>query len=228
MQSRFHDCYLAHDAEYQRKRAEGSAGWYDENTSRQYIELLADVFRAPYFPRSGRLLEVGCGAGDWSIWAAERGYQVNGLDISSTAVAWAKDKCEERNLAVHFDVGNAIEHLSRYEPDSFDVVLDGHCLHCIIGEDRSWFLRAVRRVLRPQGIFHVNTMCGTPSCDQHLRDFDHASRCLAYHGIPSRYLGLPECIVQESTIAGFLVVDKSLRRRRSDRELDLLLLDLTK
>ena len=37
-------------------------------------------------PRSGRVLELGCGAGDLSLALAEHGYEVHGVDIAPTAI----------------------------------------------------------------------------------------------------------------------------------------------
>lgn len=227
MQARCVANYLSHDDEYLRRRAAGSSGWYAAEAMSQYLELLARVFQAPYFPKSGKLLEVGCGAGDWSLWAAERGHEVCGVDIAPNAIEWALDKRRERGLRAQFRVGDALE-LAGYDSNGFDIVLDGHCFHCIIGEDRRHFLRAVHRVLKREGIFHINTMCGTPACDEYLQEFDPTSRCLIHRGVASRYLGLPENIEQEVVEAGFLVIDRSIMPRRNDRELDLLLLDVTK
>ena len=227
MQAKCVTNYLSHDDEYQRRRATGSTGWYAAEAIVQYLKLLTKVFQAPYFPQNGKLLEVGCGAGDWSLWAAERGYEVSGVDTAPHAIEWALDKCRERGLRAQFRVGDALE-LAEYDSNAFDIVLDGHCFHCIVGEDRRRFLRAVRRVLKPGGIFHINTMCGTPTCDEYLQEFDATSRCIIRRGVANRYLGLPESIEQEVVEAGFTAINRSILSRRNDRELDLLLLDATK
>ena len=78
------------------------------------------------------------------------------------------------------------------------------------------------------GIFHINTMCGTPGGAVFLQEYDPASRCLVRQGVASRYLGLPEGIEQEAVDAGFVVLSRKLLPRRNESELDLLLLDVTK
>lgn len=40
----------------------------------------------------GTALDVGCGTGTESLWLAEHGWQVTGIDISATALATAKDR----------------------------------------------------------------------------------------------------------------------------------------
>jgi ubiquinone/menaquinone biosynthesis C-methylase UbiE len=219
--------YFLHDAAYQRRRKEGRPSWETSVALRENLDLLEQVFHAPHFPKTGRLLELGCGAGDMSLWAAQRGFEVHGVDISSTAIQWAREKAAAQNLSAHFQVGNVID-LSAFAADSFDVVLDGRCYHCIIGPDRAQLLREARRVLKPGGIFHVATMCGTPSCEEYLKEFDSQSRCLLHDGVAVRFLGLPTEIENEIKTGGFRIINKRILPRRSDRELDLLLLDATK
>jgi ubiquinone/menaquinone biosynthesis C-methylase UbiE len=194
---------------------------------RENLDLLEQVFHAPHFPKTGRLLELGSGAGDMSLWAAQRGFEVHGVDISPTAIQWAREKAAAQNLSVHFQIGSVLD-LSAFATDSFDVILDGRCFHCIIGQDRGTFLREARRVLKSSGIFHIATMCGTPSCEEHLKQFDSQSRCLLHDGVAVRFLGLPAEIENEIKAGGFSVMNKRILPRRNDRELDLLLLDSTK
>ena len=47
-----------------------------------------------------------------------------------------------------------------FADETFDLVVDAHLLHCIVGGDRAAVLRSVVRVLRPGGWFQVLTMCG--------------------------------------------------------------------
>lgn len=47
----------------------------------------------------GTALESGCGEGTEALWLAERGWQVTGADISTTALARARARGAERGLA---------------------------------------------------------------------------------------------------------------------------------
>ncbi len=82
--------YIAHDREYLRRRAKGDIGWNDAETIADNLAILTEAFAAPHFPRSGRLLEMGCGAGDMALGLAALGYDVSGVDIAPAAVAWAR------------------------------------------------------------------------------------------------------------------------------------------
>jgi ubiquinone/menaquinone biosynthesis C-methylase UbiE len=195
--------YAAHDELYKRLRAEGESGWSTE----VHIQEKIKEGLSKHAPKSGRLLELGCGDGELSLRLAERGFEVYGVDISSTAIEWAKEKAGERNLPVDFSVGNVLD-LKEYQDEFFDFVFDGSCSHCIIGEDRKSFLVSVYRVLKKGGFFHVRTICGDPWDEETLKTFDKESRCLMRAGdIAYRYTGLPHDILEEIKTAGFHIVE---------------------
>ncbi|HJP38603.1 MAG TPA: class I SAM-dependent methyltransferase [Gammaproteobacteria bacterium] len=74
----------------------------------------------------GRALDIGCGAGTYSIYMAERGYQVTAIDFMPQAITMLQTRIAGKDLAikaVQADVGKwSAEH-------SFDLVLDIGCLH---------------------------------------------------------------------------------------------------
>lgn len=49
------------------------------------------------------VLDVGCGAGRNSLYLAEQGHRVTGVDISEQALARARQSASERNLAIQFE-----------------------------------------------------------------------------------------------------------------------------
>lgn len=216
--------YAAHDQQYQKRRADGKPGWADDDVIAENSTILAEVFQSPHFPRTGRLLEMGCGAGDMALGLAALGYTVSGVDISTAAVEWAQDKARERGLDADFRVGSVLD-LADYADDSFDVVLDGHCLHCIIGADRADFLASARRVLKPGGVLHINTMCGDHSAIRFPEQFDPESRCQIWNGVALRYTGHAEDIVAEVQASGLEIIQSKVVLSVSDNGSDMLLID---
>jgi SAM-dependent methyltransferase len=74
----------------------------------------------------GRALDIGCGAGSYSIYMAERGYQVTAIDFMPQAIAMLQKRITGSDLAieaVQADIGK----WTASHP--FDVVLDIGCLH---------------------------------------------------------------------------------------------------
>lgn len=158
--------YHEHEAVYRRMAAEGVRAWdqtqrgaaarpeIDPDTQR----FLEDVLAQPWVARGGRALELGCGTGPMLRWLAERGFRGVGLDVSRTAVRMAREQSAGRPVVFRVaDVcGDLPPRLGR-----FDLVVDGHCLHCVTEpEDRRALLANARALLRDDGVLIVQTMCG--------------------------------------------------------------------
>jgi len=217
--------YIGHDNAYKKKKTEGMPGWATAEGIQENIACLKEVLRAKYVPKSGNLLELGCGAGNLTLWLAKKGYNAYGVDISPTAIAWAQEKAGERNIKADFRVGSVLD-LKDFPDDFFDFVLDGYCFHCIIGEDRKLFLASARRVLKPGGFFHVVTMCGEIPEDL-KKDFDPESRCLIQNEIATRYIGLPEDILDEIRYADFHILHWEVKTSKDKKDNDGLSVDAT-
>jgi SAM-dependent methyltransferase len=90
-----------------------------------------------------RVLDVGCGAGGFSLLAAEAGAAVTGLDAAESLLAIAR----ERVPAGRFDVGD--NQFLPYADDSFDVVAGINSFQ--YAADPVAALAEARRVAKPGG-----------------------------------------------------------------------------
>ncbi len=70
-----------------------------------------------------------------------------------------------------FSYGDVLK-LTEIPDASFDIALDGRCLHCIIGSDRFLFLQTAHHILRPGGILIINTMCNEVRPTPPFHNFD--------------------------------------------------------
>jgi ubiquinone/menaquinone biosynthesis C-methylase UbiE len=192
------DYFGVHESKYQKLKKEGSSGWNSLVLSQDSFKKVNAVLTERGI-ESGVLLELGCGVGDLSLMLAQKGYKVYGIDISFTAIAWAKEKSQVERIEANFEIGSVLE--LPYSDGYFDVVIDALCFHCIIGKDRSIFLKNVFRVLKSQGLFIVMTKCGEP--DDPNYPFDPVTRCKIENGIATRYWGLPDSLVKEIQSEGF-------------------------
>ncbi|WP_454815845.1 class I SAM-dependent methyltransferase [Labrys neptuniae] len=75
---------------------------------------------------------------------AKRGYRVQGIDISPTAIAWANEIFEAAGHAGRFVQGD-VRAILDIGAASFALIF-GACLHCLIGADRCLCLAEVRRI----------------------------------------------------------------------------------
>ena len=194
--------YALHDEVYKDRRGrEDYVGWDDAKCFEEANVIVREVMAWPEVPRSGRLLEIGCGAGNHLVPLAPQ-FDLAGMDISPTAVEWANERAREAGVTADVRVGDVRD--LPWDDASFDVVRDGHLLHCIIGDDRPTVLAEARRVLKPGGTFMVFTMCGDKGlpADQ----WDPATRLCMRGGVATRYVGYAEDIEAEVRAAGFEIV----------------------
>jgi ubiquinone/menaquinone biosynthesis C-methylase UbiE len=164
-------------------------------------------------PRSGRLLEIGCGAGNVSIELAKLGYEVTGTDFSESAIAWAKDNAKLSLVSVGFQTAD-VTNLSCFEKATFDVVYDGNCIHCLVGDSRGKAFCEIRRVLKPKGIFFVRSLCFTDLDSNFPDEFDCSSNILFDSALPYRQIPTPEVLELELLNAGFETLKKFVRSDR--------------
>jgi ubiquinone/menaquinone biosynthesis C-methylase UbiE len=151
---------------------------------------------------------------------ALRGYQVSGVDISECAVAWAQEVAKGKGVDARFMALNVAE-LSPFRDGEFDIVLDGSCTHCVIGADRPRMFREIARVLRPGGIFSVNTICGPVSDTSNF--FDPKTSQVYVRGKPYGYIGDPDAILGEAMSAGLTVSWKMVNPGRGWGRLNAIL-----
>lgn len=203
-----------YDAKYrslQEARAPGWAGDQHERAVAGVADTLDRLDRQGALPAPpARMLELGCGNGLSSFLLAEKGYEVYGIDIAGTAVAWARERFAAAGLLGSFHQGTVCR-MPIFTDGSFDIVFDGSCLHCLIDDDRGLCLTEVRRILKPDGAFVVSSMCGEPRSGDARARFDPQTRCLMQDGRPYRTLKPLAALEAELVVAGFAVRDRSVR-----------------
>lgn len=213
--------YSLHENVYRVLRARGEPGWSSDEEYAVMFNLVAPGLPPVTRETSPRVLELGCGAGNFSFMLAKQGYTVTGVDISATGVDWANERVAGAGAV--FRVDNVIG-LSSCDDASFDAVIDGHCLHCIIGEDRARCLSSVHRVLKPGGVFVVLTMCGAV-IDERLRKlFDPVTNVVVVDGRSTRYIGSVDAIAAEVELAGFEIAAMHVEARKTGAEQDDLVI----
>jgi cyclopropane fatty-acyl-phospholipid synthase-like methyltransferase len=95
-----------------------------------------------------RALDIGCGAGAFSVWLAERGMDVTGIDLFPEAIEMAQALATERSVQVNF----VSVDLFTYDADRpFDLVFDSGCLHSLVGGNVDSYKRRLLHWLAPDG-----------------------------------------------------------------------------
>jgi SAM-dependent methyltransferase len=217
-------CYEGHDAEYRKRLSAGSLGWdVSDDGYEIHQSKLSDILADGRAPSTGKLLELGCGAGNIGLWFAGLGYSVSGIDIAPTAVELAQKRAAESGADASFCIGNVVN-LEPFADDTFDFVYDSHLLHCIIGADRAKLFANVGRVLKTGGYFLVDTMCFS-ELTLEFEHFDLDSKCTIYpDGTATRYIGKEDDIINELESAGFNILS---HHRDLDPDGHVLVVEMT-
>ena len=74
---------------------------YRNSTAWEQPNRLLTSF-AGLIPTRGRALDLACGAGSNSVWLAERGLEVTGIDFSAEALRKGEDLAQSRGCTVHW------------------------------------------------------------------------------------------------------------------------------
>lgn len=111
-------------------------------TTRRYIEQ--------YLTPGARILDIGAGAGEYSLYFARKGYKVSALELSDNNIRAFRKKMRPTD-AIDLVQGNAVD-LRRYADESFDVVLlFGPLYHLHSEDDRQKCIAEARRVCKKDG-----------------------------------------------------------------------------
>lgn len=116
--------------------------WEGKDHSKQMDKFIT------YLKKGDKVLDVGCGSGRDSIFLAEQGFEVWGIDFSEEAIRKAELKCNKDNL--HFSVQDAC--LLNFENDFFDAIYSGWTLEAVPLEKS---VSEIYRVLRKYGIAYL-------------------------------------------------------------------------
>ncbi len=100
-----------------------------------------------------KILEVGCGVGDFALYLANQGADVTAVDFSPKAIEIAKTKSDRQNKSVDFRVADA-QALS-FADNSFDLLVSCECLEHVPVPKLA--IAEFYRVLKPSGKLVLTT-----------------------------------------------------------------------
>ena len=115
------------------------------------VEFLTTVrYIEKYLAPGAKILDVGAGAGEYSLYFARKGYQVSALELADANIAAFRAKMTDADQ-IDLVQGNALD-LSRYDSGSFDVVLlFGPLYHLHEEADKLRCIEEAKRVCKPDG-----------------------------------------------------------------------------
>jgi 2-polyprenyl-3-methyl-5-hydroxy-6-metoxy-1,4-benzoquinol methylase len=130
---------------FEKEYEKPDARWTNENPPQELIELIDSETIKPC-----KTLDIGCGEGFYSIYLAERGFKVAGIDFSEKAIEYAKKNAQEKDVNVKFIAMN-VKDLDKLN-EKFEFVFEWAFLHCITKpKERKEYIENVSKLLNNGG-----------------------------------------------------------------------------
>jgi len=147
------------EEQYRERYKSGDTPW---DVGRPDFNLIEVVTKKPV--PSCKVLDIGCGTGDNSIWLAQNRFQVIATDTSDIAIDKAKENASKAKVECRFILVDFLN--NKIEGAPFGFVFDRGCFHSFSSEnDRRRFAQNVAAHLKEAGLWL--TLVG--SADEHRR-----------------------------------------------------------
>jgi ubiquinone biosynthesis O-methyltransferase len=131
--------------------------WYNEKKGSFIDKVETDsAFQMLKMSAGMKVLDVGCGTGNFSIKLAKSGCHVTGIDVSEEMLLFARAKASEQNIKIHFlnmDAQNL-----QFPDNEFDMVISMAAIEFI--NDIPKALEEIFRVVKVGGQVLIGTING--------------------------------------------------------------------
>lgn len=97
----------------------------------------------------GRALDLGCGTGVNSVYLAQRGWNVTGVDMVPRALGLARRRAEREGVAPRFVEGDVTRLRDFGVGDGFTLLLDAGCFHTLPADLRADYVDSVSEAAAP-------------------------------------------------------------------------------
>ncbi len=140
---------------FDRDKAEEYDNWY-ETAKGSFVDEVETALAFELFkPEAGeRVLDAGCGTGNFSLKLARRGCEVVGIDISGPMLELARKKVSQTNLSVDFYRQDLLD--LDFVGESFDSAFSMATFEFIKDYEKAF--QEIRRVVKPGGRILIGTI----------------------------------------------------------------------
>ncbi|TKG93775.1 class I SAM-dependent methyltransferase [Puteibacter caeruleilacunae] len=123
--------------------------WVKTTPPKVLKSLIKDGVIAPC-----KTIDLGCGAGYYSIYMAKKGFEVTGVDSSETAIQIARENTKRFQLPCQFEVLDLMNSYAVKDyRNRFDFGMEWQVLHQIFPEHRAQYIANVNRLLNPDAYY---------------------------------------------------------------------------
>ncbi len=144
--------YEAYDDRYKIYHKEKGNAWAGDLPSKE----LKDILIKHGATENSSILEIGCGEGQNALFLLKEGFNLKASDVSSEAIKWCKENCENENLKNNFFV---LDIVNNNFNEKFDFILSVSTLHMLVlDDDRKAFFDFIYSHLNDHGIAIITSM----------------------------------------------------------------------
>lgn len=122
------------------------------NSKSARVEFLTTIkYIEKYLKPNDKIIDIGAGAGEYSLYFAEKGYEVSAVELADNNIQAFRKKITSKH-SIDLNQGNAMD-LSLYDDKTFDIVLlFGPLYHLHNEEDRQKCISEAKRVCKDDGV----------------------------------------------------------------------------
>jgi SAM-dependent methyltransferase len=113
------------------------------------VELVEGASSSP----PGRALDIGCGTGTESVYLAEHGWDVTGVDMVPRALAIARRKAAAAGVSARFVEADATRLRDFGVGDGYTLLLDFGCFHTLPPDRRDAYVESISEAAAPGSTF---------------------------------------------------------------------------
>ncbi|MAT97293.1 MAG: methyltransferase type 11 [Anaerolineaceae bacterium] len=145
-------------ARFTERYANGQVPWDDDLPPPEVQDLVAAL-------PPGRALDLGCGYGRTSIYLAQKGWQVDGVDFVPQAVAEAKRRAAAAGALnqIQFHVGSVAD--LHFADGPYDLAIDVGCMHSLSAPLQQAYRDELLRLLQPGAAYLLFARLHSPEDD---------------------------------------------------------------
>ncbi|MCV7103827.1 class I SAM-dependent methyltransferase [Mycobacterium palustre] len=148
----------------------GFTPWEGHPVPQSLRDVVEGTAETPPLP-TGSALEVGCGTGDCSIYLAQHGWNVTGVDYVARPLGTARAKARAADASIRFVRADVTRLSHEGIGADFGLIVDNGCIHNMSGGDREAYVREVSTVAAPDARLFITAFppggrFGVPGIDR--------------------------------------------------------------
>lgn len=149
---------LAVQQRMEERYTSGQLPWDAEEPPPEVMAIVAEL-------RPGRALDLGCGYGRSSIYMAQHGWQVDGVDFVAQAIATAQERARAKEVGDQVNFHQSSVTQLDFLTTPYDLAIDVGCMHALEGDDRLAYRDEVKRLVQSGGIYLLYARLREPEQD---------------------------------------------------------------